>query len=157
MIKLKIVTPNGPMHDITKEVMSITIPTEVGILGIWEDHTPIVTIITPGEMVIDFSDNTQEVYAISSGLLEVNKGSEVSILADTAERGSDIDIKRAEEAKRRAEEMMLSQDSIDDIDFAKVQALIEKELARINVGKKYKGLNIGNKLDKETESISREE
>lgn len=147
MINLKIVTPNGPMHNISKDVLSVTVPTELGVVGIWEDHTPIVTIINPGEMEITYIDNTSESFAISSGLLEVNNKGEVHILADTAERESEIDIQRAEEAKLRAEEMMRNTELLEDIDFAKVQALIEKELARINVGKKYKSLNIGNKLN----------
>jgi len=61
-------------------------------------------------------------------------------LADTAERAEEIDIERADEARRRVEEMLKEKEKFDDLTFARMQAQLEKELARIHVGKKYRKL-----------------
>lgn len=137
-IKLKIVTPDGTIYQDT-DIKSITIPTKTGIITIMEDHIPLVSLLQPGEINVEKSDHTVDL-AISSGIVEIYQESEVYILAETAERAEKIDLERAEEARKRAEEYLAKQEILDDIDFAKFQALIEKEIARINTAKKYKNI-----------------
>ena len=60
------------------------------------------------------------------------------MLADTVERAEEIDLKRAEEAKQRAEELQKQRITIDDMEYAKTAALVEKELARIKVARKHR-------------------
>jgi F-type H+-transporting ATPase subunit epsilon len=79
--------------------------------------------------------------AISQGLLEVERDSVVRIIADTADRAEEIDIEKAEEARKRAEEVMESGEDLEDVDYARLQAQIEQETAKIQVGKKYKRMN----------------
>ncbi|KKT04000.1 MAG: ATP synthase epsilon chain [Candidatus Magasanikbacteria bacterium GW2011_GWD2_43_18] len=74
----------------------------------------------------------------STGILEIRPNSEVYLLADTSERAEHIDIERAEAAKARAEELLKRQENDLDIDFARIQSIIERETARISVGRRYR-------------------
>ena len=76
--------------------------------------------------------------AVSGGFLEIRGKNEVVLLADTAERAEQIDITKAEEAHKRAAEEMTTALNKQDVDFAKLQAVIDKEVNRIKVGKKYR-------------------
>jgi F-type H+-transporting ATPase subunit epsilon len=84
--------------------------------------------------------------ATSGGFIEFNDNNLV-VLADTAERAEEIDLKRAEEAKTRAEEAMKQKETMDNVEFARVAAAIEKEMARLRVGRKHRtkrSVNLGN-------------
>jgi F-type H+-transporting ATPase subunit epsilon len=74
--------------------------------------------------------------AVSGGMIEVRKN-EITILADTAERAEEIDIKRAEEARERAEKLKDEKIRMDETEYAAVAALMERNLARIRVAKKH--------------------
>ncbi|HEX9804556.1 MAG TPA: ATP synthase F1 subunit epsilon [Candidatus Dojkabacteria bacterium] len=140
MIKLKFVTPYGTIYN-DSDIDAITIPTKSGIITIKGDHVPMLSIITPGEIQLDKGSHSVSL-SVSKGVIDIRQNSVVYILADTAERAEEIDIERAEQARKRAEEFLKKQEDIADIDFARVQAQIEKELARINVARKYKKLPI---------------
>ncbi len=73
---------------------------------------------------------------VSGGFIEFNQNN-LTVLADTAERAEEIDLKRAEESRARAEEIKKERISMDDTEYARVAASIEKELARIKVGRKH--------------------
>ncbi|NCO04624.1 MAG: ATP synthase F1 subunit epsilon [Candidatus Magasanikbacteria bacterium] len=138
MIDFKIVTPEGTIYE--DQIEKVTIPTQAGEITVYEDHVPLVSILKPGELNIHKEKDAVVNLAVSSGIIEVRENSQVYIIADTAERAADIDIKRAEEAKVRAEELMKQQEYALDVDFARLQGKIEKELVRINVGNKYKNV-----------------
>jgi F-type H+-transporting ATPase subunit epsilon len=74
--------------------------------------------------------------AISGGFVEVRKGNEITVLADTAERVHELDEARADEARKRAEKL-LTERKADDVDYAALASKIEKELARVKVARKY--------------------
>jgi F-type H+-transporting ATPase subunit epsilon len=133
-IFVKIVTPERTVFE--GEVDSITLPTAKGQVTILPNHVPFITSIMPGETII--RDEKEEVLmAISGGFIEFNKN-QLSILADTAERADEIDVERAEEARRKAEELKREKISIDNQDYTRVAAMIEKEMARIRVAKKHR-------------------
>ena len=134
MIKFKIVTPDGIMYD--DAVDQVTIPTAMGQITVLPNHIPLISVLAAGELVIKKDDELTNL-AVSSGVLEVRPGSELYIVADTAERAEQIDIERAEVARKRADELM-KQEHVADVDYARIQAKLEKELARIRVGKKYR-------------------
>lgn len=136
MLHLKIVTPAGVVYE-DMEVDSITLPTKAGIITIKDDHVPLVTVVTNGEINVTKEGSTIDL-AVSKGVLEIKRDSVINILADTAERAEEIDIERAQEARKRAEEYMKSKDAIADVEFAMLQAKIEKELARINLARRYR-------------------
>ncbi|PIR74388.1 MAG: ATP synthase F1 subunit epsilon [Candidatus Magasanikbacteria bacterium CG10_big_fil_rev_8_21_14_0_10_47_10] len=137
-MEFKVVTPHGVTYNDTIE--KVTVPTLAGALTILDQHAPIVSVLAAGEMVIHRMDGSTVDVAVSGGIMEIVSSGAVYIMADTAERAEEIDISRAEAAKKRAEELLTQQKNIADVDFARIQASIEKELARISIGKKYRKL-----------------
>jgi len=97
----------------------VVLPGEMGELGIYPRHTPLITRIKPGAVRIKRADNgEEELVFVAGGILEVQPHS-VTVLADTAIRGHDLDEAKALEAKTRAEEAMRNAKS--DIDLAAAQ------------------------------------
>jgi F-type H+-transporting ATPase subunit epsilon len=94
----------------------VVLPGELGELGIYPRHTPLLTRIRPGSVRIRMpNSDTEELVFVSGGILEVQPDS-VTVLADTAIRGKDLDEARALEAKRRAEEAIADQNG--NIEYA---------------------------------------
>jgi F-type H+-transporting ATPase subunit epsilon len=107
----------------------VALPGENGELGILPRHTPLITRIRPGAVRIVRADNGEEEFVfVAGGILEVQPGS-VTVLADTAIRGHDLDEAKALEARKRAEEAMKSAKT--DIDFAKAQGEFATMAAQI--------------------------
>lgn len=138
-IHFKIATPEKVVYE--NDVFQVSIPTTTGEITILPHHSPLVSILQAGELKITDKDG-EHVMAVSSGFLEVRANNEVIILADNAERADVIDIDRAEQARKRAEEEMTKVKGQENVDYAKLQAVIEREMNRIKVGKKYKKLKI---------------
>ncbi len=102
------------------EAKFVALPGEMGELGIYPRHTPLITRIKPGAVRILRADNGEEEFVfVAGGILEVQPGT-VTVLADTAIRGHDLDEAKANEAKKRAEEAMRNAKS--DIDLAAAQS-----------------------------------
>lgn len=107
----------------------VVVPGEMGELGIYPRHTALMTRIKPGAVRIKRPDQEQEeLIYLSGGMLEVQP-SVVTILADTAIRGGDLDEARALEAKQAAEEAMKNRTS--DIDYAQAQAELAEAIAQL--------------------------
>lgn len=138
-IHFKIATPEKVVYE--NDILQVSIPTTTGEITILPHHSPLVSILQAGELKIKDKDGEQ-VIAVSSGFLEVRANNEIVILADNAERAEVIDIDRAEEARRRAEEEMAKVKGQENVDYAKLQAVIDREMNRVRVGKKYKKINI---------------
>jgi len=133
-IKIKIVTPERTVYE--DEVSQATLPTIDGEVTILPDHIPYITALKAGEIILKKGEEIIHL-AISGGFIEFNNNILI-ILADTVERAEEIDLKRAEEAKQRAEELQKQRITIDDMEYAKTAALVEKELARIKVARKHR-------------------
>ncbi|MFO1218879.1 MAG: F0F1 ATP synthase subunit epsilon [Burkholderiaceae bacterium] len=102
------------------EAKFVALPGEMGELGIYPRHTPLITRIKPGAVRIARADNGEEEFVfVAGGILEVQPNC-VTVLADTAIRGHDLDEAKANEAKKRAEEAMRNAKS--DIDLAAAQS-----------------------------------
>jgi len=110
------------------EATFVALPGEAGELGIMPRHTPLITRIKPGAVRIEKADGGEEFVFVAGGILEVQPGT-VTVLADTAIRGHDLDEAKAIEAKRLAEEAMKNAKS--DIDFAKAQSEFAMMAAQI--------------------------
>jgi F-type H+-transporting ATPase subunit epsilon len=107
----------------------IVVPGEMGELGIYPRHTALMTRIKPGAVRIKRPDQEQEeLIYVSGGMLEVQPNV-VTVLADTAIRGADLDEARALEAKQAAEEAMKNRTS--DIDYAAAQAELAEAIAQL--------------------------
>jgi F-type H+-transporting ATPase subunit epsilon len=131
----KIVTPDGVIYE--DDIVKVTIPTQAGEITLLPDHAPLVSVLKPGEINIS-KDGSIIDLAVSTGILEIRPSGEIFILADTAERAEHIDIDRAEEARKRAEKLLKEHKDVEDVAYAKIMAKMEKELARISVGRKYR-------------------
>lgn len=130
---LTILTPEKSLYA-SQNVESITLPSETAVLTIYNDHTPLVSKLIPGELVVDETGGTSISFVISSGVVIIKPGNVVELLVETAEKTDDIDVKRAQEAVRKAEKLLLEKEIIDSEEFAQIEAKILKELARINAG-----------------------
>jgi F-type H+-transporting ATPase subunit epsilon len=111
------------------EAEFVALPGESGELGIYPMHTPLITRIRPGAVRIKVPGRSDEEFVfVAGGILEVQpKG--VTVLADTAIRGADLDEAKAQEAKRKAEELMVNKESA--IDYAKAQAELAAAVAQL--------------------------
>jgi len=117
------------------EAKFVALPGESGELGILPQHTPLITRIKPGAVRIERADGGEEFVFVAGGILEVQPGT-VTVLADTAIRGKDLDEAKATEAKRLAEEAMKNAKS--DIDFAAAQGEFATMAAQIAALRKFR-------------------
>ena len=113
----------------------VVVPGEMGELGIYPRHAPLITRIKPGSVRIKLPGGSEELIYVSGGMLEVQPGV-VTVLADTAIRGGDLDEARALEAKRAAEEAMRNRTS--DIDYAQAQAELLEAVAQLHAIQKLR-------------------
>jgi F-type H+-transporting ATPase subunit epsilon len=125
-LRLDIVTPDRLVaHD---AVSSVTIPGMNGYLGILPGHAPLLTEIQAGELVYTRGE-VKRYLAVSWGFAEVLPD-RVTVLAQTAERAEEIDVERAEQAKRRAEER-LKRFSDPQVDLERAREALRRALARL--------------------------
>ena len=107
----------------------VVVPGEMGELGIYPRHTALMTRIKPGSVRLKLPDQEhEEVIYVSGGMLEIQP-SVITILADTAIRGADLDEARALEAKQMAEDAM--RDKASDIDYAQAQGELAEAIAQL--------------------------
>jgi len=132
-IHLKITTPERVV--LADDVNEVILPTTMGEIGILPHHIPLVAVLAPGEIRVK-KDKEELLLAVSGGFIEVQP-TRVIVLADTAEHADEIDEQRAEEAKKRAEELRTTKRA-DATDFALVASKLEKELARLKVARKHR-------------------
>lgn len=110
-----------------------------GQLGILPHHAPLMTMLQPGDLMIR-KDREEEYLAISGGFLEV-RPDKVIILADACEQADEIDVARAEEAKKRAQETMKAAPMT--VDAASAEAALRRSLARLKVAERRRRKPIG--------------
>jgi F-type H+-transporting ATPase subunit epsilon len=107
----------------------VVAPASAGEVGIFPNHAPMISTIKPGALRIKQANDAQEVVIyISGGLLEVQPGV-ITVLADTAVRGHDLDESKAIAAKEQAEEAIKNRTS--DVNYAAAQAELSEALAQI--------------------------
>lgn len=135
ILRLEIVTPERVV--LKEEAQQITVPTKDGVITVLPHHIPLISILKPGVIEIKLQSGEREVAAVSGGFIEVLRN-KVVILADTAEMAKEIDLSRAEEARKRAEELKKEGIHKDDVSFADLIAHIEKELARETAVKRWR-------------------
>mgnify|MGYP000889811847 CR=1 FL=1 len=107
----------------------VVLPGEAGELGILPGHMPLMTRIKPGAVRLKVPQQEQEeLIFVAGGILEVQPG-RVTVLADTAIRGKDLDEAKALDAKRKAEEAMA--DKSAEMDYARAQAELAEAVAQL--------------------------
>jgi len=113
----------------------VALPGDQGELGILPGHTPLITRIRPGAVRIQ-SNGKEELIFVAGGILEVQPKA-VTVLADTAIRGTDLDEAKAEEARRKAEEALANRST--DINDAAAQAELSEAMAQLAALRKLRG------------------
>jgi F-type H+-transporting ATPase subunit epsilon len=124
-IKLEIVTAERIVF--TDDVDMVIAPGKDGDLGILPHHAALMTVLNAGDLIARKAGQDYTM-AISGGFLEV-RADRVIVLADAAERAEEIDIKRAEEAKKRAQEALTHSSS--QVETAMAEAALHRAIARI--------------------------
>jgi len=125
-IHLEIVTAEKQVY--SGDVDSIIVPARTGYIGILPGHAPLLAELGIGEIMFTADDMTEDVFC-SWGFIEVLPN-RVVILAQTAELSSDIDLKRAEESRVRAEKLLMSGDP--NVDYAAAELAILRATSRIH-------------------------
>lgn len=111
-------------------VSSLIVPAYEGYMGILPNHAPLVAELTVGEITVRGSDGSVRLLATSGGFMMVEEN-HVAILADSAEPSETIDVRRAEEAKRRAEQRLAEKRAGTDI--ARAEAALQRAVNRLKV------------------------
>jgi F-type H+-transporting ATPase subunit epsilon len=116
-------------HIFSGEAQFVVLPGEEGELGIYPRHTPLLTRIRPGTVRVKLANGGEEEFVfVSGGILEVQPDM-VTVLADTAIRGHDLDEAKATEAKRAAEEAL--QNRTGDVDYARASGELAVAMAQL--------------------------
>ena len=111
------------------EAEFVVLPGEAGELGIYPKHTPLITRIKPGSVRIKLPDqDAEELIFVNGGVLEVQPNI-VTVLADTAVRGQDLDEAKATEAHKRALEALENRTS--KLEYAKATAELAEAVAQL--------------------------
>lgn len=120
-----------------QEYDGATIPTQEGEITVLPGHIPLVANLAPG--MITVRKGAEEAYlAVSGGFVEVQPGSRIIVLADTAERAEELDLDKVEAARMRAEKLLTEKRHADDVSSAAAMAALERELARVRVAMKHR-------------------
>ena len=135
--KLEIVTAERMVF--SDEVSALIAWGVEGQFGILPHHAPLMTMLQPGDLMIR-KDKEEEYLAISGGFLEV-RPDKVIILADACERVDEIDIARAEEAKKRAQETLKAGPLT--VDAAAAEAALRRSIARLKVAERKRRKPLG--------------
>src|ERR1700730_17400632 len=137
-IELIVVTPQRQL--LRETVVEVTLPGAEGQLGILPGHAPLITELGIGELSYRAKNASEAtVVAVISGFAEV-LGDRVTVLAETAERPEEIDLKRAEEAKKRAEQRLAAAASDPNVDWGRAAIALQRSLIRIQVARKHHGV-----------------
>jgi F-type H+-transporting ATPase subunit epsilon len=113
----------------------VALPGEAGELGILPGHTPLISRIRAGAVRIQNEGAEEELVFVAGGILEVQPRS-VTVLADTAIRGKDLDEAKALEAKKLAEEALAK--NAADVDYARAQAELMEAIAQLSAIRKLR-------------------
>lgn len=127
---LKIITPERVFYE--GDVTMVELNTTEGEMGIYKEHVPLTVILKPGILTITEEGDQIKEAALHAGFAEVLQD-KVTIMAEIIEWPSEIDISRAEDAKRRAEERLASK--TPETDVARAETALKRAVARIEVVK----------------------
>jgi F-type H+-transporting ATPase subunit epsilon len=128
---LEIVAPDRIVY--SGQVTSFSAPGVEGGFQVLFDHAPFLTVLTVGEITIKAPEGTDTHYAVSGGFVEV-RNNKVVALVETAERAGDIDVKRAQAARDRAEERLHS--IVTEFNRERARVSLERALNRLRIAAK---------------------
>lgn len=139
-IELVVVTPERQL--LRETVVEVTLPGAGGCLGILPGHAPLITELGIGELTYRSKNASEPAHlAVISGFAEV-LGDRVTVLAEMAEKPEEIDVTRAEEAKKRAEQRLAAAPSDPNVDWGRAAVALQRSLIRIQVARKRHGMPV---------------
>jgi F-type H+-transporting ATPase subunit epsilon len=133
VLHFALITPDSTVFE--GEVDSVSIPTPDGEITVLPHHIPLISIVTPGSILVRIGKE-EKLFAVSRGVVEVD-GNSLRILADTADRAEELEEAAIEKAKAAAEKLM-TEKRHDAEGFAEATALLERELARLQVKRRHR-------------------
>ena len=131
-LKFEIVTPEGMAY--SEDVEMVTLPGVAGQFGVYPQHTPLITEMVPGEIIVR-KEGRDVFIASGEGLIEVTR-TRVSVLTDLAVAADRIDEAKAEEARLRAEARL--KEKLSDEEVASVNASLARSLAQLHVKRRQR-------------------
>lgn len=132
-LSFQLVTPERTV--LSKELDSLSCPTTLGQITILPNHIPLVATLVPGELIAK-AHNQEHFIHVIGGFIEVRSGNEVIALADAAEHHHEIDIAKAEEAVKRAQQAS-RETKMSSKEYAKVAAVLQASLSRLTIARKH--------------------
>ncbi len=133
-IKVDIVSAEGEIH--SGDAAMVFAPASMGEVGIAPRHAPMLTTLKPGEVRVQDEDGKEEAFYITGGMLEVQPR-QVTVLADTALRGDQLDAAAALASQQQAEKAL--EGASTETDVARAQAELAEARARYRAAQKLKG------------------
>lgn len=130
LFKLKIISPDRVFYE--GEAVMVEMSTTEGDIGVYKNHIPLTTMLAPGVLTITEESGLKNA-AVHAGFVEILQD-EVIVLAEVAEWPDEIDLNRAEEAKKRAERRL--KDRTPDTNIARAETALHRAIARIETLKK---------------------
>jgi F-type H+-transporting ATPase subunit epsilon len=117
------------------DVDIVVLPGEGGVMGILPNHSPLLTMLKYGIITVR-SGEEEHIFTVAGGFAEVQPD-QVTVLADAAEDIADIDIQRAEEARKRAQELLERGTGADTDQYLAIQAALRRSTLRLNAARRY--------------------
>ena len=130
-LSFRIITTERVVYE--RDALQVTLPTKAGEITILAGHIPLISVMGTGAITVTDTENMRHVLAVSGGILEVRKSGEVVVLAKRSEHADDIDIDRAQAAYDRAKAYLDEKRGQADADYARFQAMLEKNLNRVQI------------------------
>lgn len=130
-IHLEILTIERKLLD--DHVDMVVAPGIEGVFGVLPNHSPLLTALNYGELMVKKEGNEDQFYAIGGGFIEIQPN-HVVVMADSAERAEEIDLARVEAAQQRAQELLESRG--EAADFEKAQSSLKRSALRLKVAKR---------------------
>ena len=132
-INLEVVTPKGAI--VSEEVDIVTAPGFAGEFGVLANHAPFLSTIKIGTLRYK-KDDTENELMVSGGFCEVSNN-KITFLVESAERGHEIDVDRALQAKERAEKRLLqARQQQEKFDITRAEAAMQRALARLKIAQR---------------------
>ena len=129
-IHLEVVTPENIV--VSEEAQIVASPGSLGEFGVLSGHTPFLTTLKTGMIRYTDASGKENFVFVSSGFAEALPD-KVTVLAESAEKSSDIDVKRAQEALERAKQRLAEDRAREDIDFHRARGALERATVRIQI------------------------
>ena len=131
-LRLEFVTPERALAQ--NDVDEVVIPGEAGDLGVLPGHAPLLTALRPGEMW--YRKGSEKFFAFVAGGFAEVVADRVSILARVAEHAEEIDLERADAAKRRAEDQLAT--PMSDTDLEQARVALQRAIARLDIARRQR-------------------